>query len=145
MGGSYARYVAKHLSKVKFIVSLDSSFYPEFVPYVLNHKGPFEYYSNKVMFEGRNVITSLTFTNDPFVDTTENEWCYYNSFEASNIADNEYAFFYEEDPKLNPDEYRFREVKPRYFYIYSQRYNHTLHRLHKVANEIFNKTFTTCT
>jgi hypothetical protein len=115
MGGTYARYIIKHNPQIKFIISLDSSFHLEF-----NHK------------------VDIT---DTFIDHTEDIMCEYNSIETGDIAQNELAFFYEEDKNLKPHKYKIKEIKKNYFKIYSFNYCHTLHRKEKVAKKILSKIF----
>jgi len=61
--------------------------------------------------------------------------------EAGEISMKEIAYFYECKPELKPNEYKIREIKPNYYHIYTQTYNHSLHMLPEIAYEILNSLF----
>jgi len=135
MGGTYARFITKCSPRVKFMISLDSSLYYEYVPYMLKYNGNIVYQPNDVLINGHSVIADISNSNDPFVDIAEDKCCYYNSFETGDVAPNEYAFFYESDKSIAPKT-KITEERPKYFRIYTNEYNHSLHRLPEVARKI---------
>jgi pimeloyl-ACP methyl ester carboxylesterase len=109
-GGTYARYIAKRYP-VKCVVSLDSSFYEEFV----NTPDP----------------------TDAFRDPVEDQLVTPMALAVGDIAENEYAFFYE--AKSGIDTYQICEMKPRYYHIYTNTYSHSLHMRPDIARAILDK------
>jgi pimeloyl-ACP methyl ester carboxylesterase len=135
MGGSYARYISKHNPQVKFIITLDSSYYEEYVPYMLKVK-PYKitYLPTSVIVDEKNVIDKLLSTTDLFIDHAEDRQCYLNSYEAGSQPENEYAFYFEANDHIN--DIQIREEEPRFYRIYTHSYCHSLHSNPEVADLI---------
>jgi pimeloyl-ACP methyl ester carboxylesterase len=106
-GGSYARYISKHLYQIRKIITLDSSYYKE--------------YDHKLS------------PNDLFVDHNEDECIKHNALEAGELGMKEIAYFYEADPEVKPGEYKITELTPNYYHIYTHEYNHSLHMRPEIA------------
>jgi len=143
-GGSYARYVAKNNPKIKLIITLQSTYYLEYVPYRLKipTTSIIQYSSKSIIYNNENVIEYIKHDTDDdvHIDIEEDENCYINSFESGDIADNEYAYFYKTDKTLKEKEFKIEEVRKNYYYIYSSLCSiHTLHMEKEVAQMILDR------
>jgi len=145
VGGTYARYISKNNSKIYKIITLDSSYYPEYIPFVLKSKNipiikPIIYSNNSIMMNSINYINLVNECNidDTLIDHNEEKNIYYNSFITGDICFNEIAFFYEEDQNISSNSFNIRKINDNYYYIYLPKYHHSAHMNKNIALFLIN-------
>jgi hypothetical protein len=141
VGGSYARYIGKNNNQIKKVITLDSSYPPEYIPYIFRQKniniiGEIKYKLNKILMNNINYINDIYDMDDDFIDHNEEKNVYKNSFLAGEIDYKEIAFFYEEDTLMKDDTFKIKKITNNYIYIYTKKYNHSLHMNKNIARYI---------
>jgi predicted esterase YcpF (UPF0227 family) len=141
-GGTYARYISKYNPQVKQIISLDSSYYPEYVPYVLKTKNipinaDITYSLESILVDGVERIKDINIY-DELIDKNEEKNIYTTSFIVGDIGEKEIAIFYEEDEEVLPGDFRVEYLHENYLYIYLNKYHHSCHTNKNIAQFILN-------
>jgi pimeloyl-ACP methyl ester carboxylesterase len=167
LGGTYARYLLKNIpTRIKKIITLDSSYLPEYIPHILQennikipydpHCGyPIHYHYDGPYIGEKNLLKHTFHQNDPFIDTTEDISIYEISYNIGIITNKEDAFFYKEDPDILDEHIQKEPYTPQIdypsfppmsspiknefiYYIYTPKYSHSLHMKRHIAEQILN-------